>query len=226
VNLQCTSVRPSVGTVRPPVLQSHLVSVPWIHTHLCLWTQGMSRFPSLYLTSGFTYVNLTSLQLRIFHSYLELFPTPPCLSPSMSIVICYPAWLKEDDRLPFLPILAGQINHVVPPECWSHNSTTRQLGNIWIKPQPKITLVFSVNSLFLKLTILNKPTSSVTPIVRAPCFVFLKFKGYEPNVKQPIIEMFADADFAGTWNKQETEDPSSVRSRSGYVIWYAGCPLA
>jgi hypothetical protein len=34
-----------------------------------------------------------------------------------------------------------------------------------------------------------------------------------------------DADFAGTWNLASSPDPSSVKSRSGYVITYAGCPI-
>jgi hypothetical protein len=40
------------------------------------------------------------------------------------------------------------------------------------------------------------------------------------------LECFSDADFAGNWNITEAEhDDSTARSRTGYVIWFAGCPL-
>ena len=39
------------------------------------------------------------------------------------------------------------------------------------------------------------------------------------------LECFVDADFAGGWNIADAEDVSSVYSRTGYVITYAGCPL-
>ena len=39
------------------------------------------------------------------------------------------------------------------------------------------------------------------------------------------LECFVDADFAGGWNKADADDASSVMSRTGYVLMYAGCPL-
>jgi hypothetical protein len=39
------------------------------------------------------------------------------------------------------------------------------------------------------------------------------------------LEVFVDADFAGNWNKEEYEDRDTARSRHGYIISYAGCPI-
>jgi hypothetical protein len=40
------------------------------------------------------------------------------------------------------------------------------------------------------------------------------------------FEVYADADFAGNWySKTADEDPSTAKSRSGFVILYGGCPL-
>jgi hypothetical protein len=39
------------------------------------------------------------------------------------------------------------------------------------------------------------------------------------------IEMFVDADFAGLHGYEDPEDPTSVRSRTGYVICIAKCPV-
>ena len=39
------------------------------------------------------------------------------------------------------------------------------------------------------------------------------------------IEVFVDADFAGAWNKADSNNPENVLSRTGFVIFYAGCPI-
>jgi hypothetical protein len=40
------------------------------------------------------------------------------------------------------------------------------------------------------------------------------------------FEVYADADFAGNWNKITAhKDPSTAKSRSGYVILFADCPI-
>jgi len=40
------------------------------------------------------------------------------------------------------------------------------------------------------------------------------------------FDCYVDADFAGNWNKEEAAlDADTARSRSGYVITFAGCPI-
>jgi hypothetical protein len=39
------------------------------------------------------------------------------------------------------------------------------------------------------------------------------------------FDMHVDADFCGAWDPSESEDPDTARSRSGYCIQYAGCPI-
>ena len=40
------------------------------------------------------------------------------------------------------------------------------------------------------------------------------------------LQVYVDADFAGCWDKSiAAEDPDTARSRHGYIITYAGCPL-
>ena len=39
------------------------------------------------------------------------------------------------------------------------------------------------------------------------------------------LECYVDADFAGGWNLSDADEASSVYSRTGYVIMYAGCPV-
>ena len=40
--------------------------------------------------------------------------------------------------------------------------------------------------------------------------------------KDKILEVFYDADFAGNWDPQETDNMDTARSRHGYYIKYAG----
>ena len=39
------------------------------------------------------------------------------------------------------------------------------------------------------------------------------------------FECYVDADFAGSWSPQEALDPTACFSRTGYIIFYAGCPI-
>ena len=39
------------------------------------------------------------------------------------------------------------------------------------------------------------------------------------------LEVHVDADFAGNWNREETENRDTARSRHGFVISYEGCPV-
>ena len=39
------------------------------------------------------------------------------------------------------------------------------------------------------------------------------------------IDVYVDADFAGLWGSEEPQDPSCVKSRTGYVICIANCPV-
>ena len=43
--------------------------------------------------------------------------------------------------------------------------------------------------------------------------------------KSKSIDIYVDASFAGDWDRSWSEEPSSVFSRTGFVIYYAGCPV-
>ena len=48
----------------------------------------------------------------------------------------------------------------------------------------------------------------------------------KPNVNKSF-EVWVDADFSGNWNKDTASvDPSTAKSRSGYVLTYGDCPIA
>ena len=39
------------------------------------------------------------------------------------------------------------------------------------------------------------------------------------------VECYVDADFAGNWTKEEAENSTNMLCRTGYVIWFMGCPI-
>ena len=41
----------------------------------------------------------------------------------------------------------------------------------------------------------------------------------------PKVECFVDADFAGLWNVEHNDDPVSSKSRKGFVMFIANCPV-
>jgi histone deacetylase 1/2 len=43
--------------------------------------------------------------------------------------------------------------------------------------------------------------------------------------KELAVDCYADADFAGLWNHEDSQDPLCVKSRTGYVLMLADCPL-
>ena len=50
-------------------------------------------------------------------------------------------------------------------------------------------------------------------------------KGMILDRQAPEIECYADADFAGAWDRTDTEDPTNVKSRTGFIIKFANCPI-
>ena len=58
---------------------------------------------------------------------------------------------------------------------------------------------------------------------------YLKRTAEEGIILKPDItkgfECYVDADFAGSWSKEEAHKSEGCLSRTGYVIFYAGCPI-
>ena len=46
---------------------------------------------------------------------------------------------------------------------------------------------------------------------------------FNPSIKL-VVNFYADADFAGLWG-QNPQDPIFARSRTGFVVTFANCPL-
>ena len=47
----------------------------------------------------------------------------------------------------------------------------------------------------------------------------------KPDFNDLSLDCHVDADLAGNWNPSDPEDPNGVRSRTGYLLTFAGVPL-
>ena len=74
----------------------------------------------------------------------------------------------------------------------------------------------------------EEPKKSHTKFVHCSgCFLLgTRSEGIILDPKEPLFECYVDASFCGDWNKETaTDDPSTARSRTGYLISFAKCPI-
>jgi len=50
-------------------------------------------------------------------------------------------------------------------------------------------------------------------------------KGLILRPTDSLFDIYVDADFAGNWHQDDAEHSYTARSRHGYIIMYASCPL-
>ena len=75
----------------------------------------------------------------------------------------------------------------------------------------------------------NNPTRDHEEAVKRICRYLLRTR-HRGIVLRPDrnrgLECMVDADWAGSWRDRSSNDPLSAHSRTGYIIMYAGCPIA
>jgi hypothetical protein len=75
----------------------------------------------------------------------------------------------------------------------------------------------------------NNPKQSHANAVKYLCRYLLATKDKGMILKPDLsksFEVHVDCDFAGNWVKEDAmNDPSTAKSRTGYIISYAGCPV-
>jgi hypothetical protein len=75
---------------------------------------------------------------------------------------------------------------------------------------------------------MQQPTEEHSKAVKAIVryLISTKDKGLICTTTDAPIECFCDADFAGTYHPDDAEHQSdTARSRTGFILKYAGCPL-
>ena len=110
-----------------------------------------------------------------------------------------------------------------PQESFSYSSVIGMLQYLHTHTRPDLTLAVSQCSRFIHCT----KRSHELALIRIG--QYLKMTREKGLVLRPTSEMgidcYVDADFAGLWNVEDPQDPTSVKSRTGYVLCIAGCPV-
>ena len=106
---------------------------------------------------------------------------------------------------------------------WNYRSIVGMLGYLQASTRPDISMATHQCARFN-----NDPKLSHERSIRriGKYLLGTQDKGiiFSPDPKKGI-ECYVDADFSGNWNAVDSEDSENVLSRSGFIIFYTGCPI-
>lgn len=106
---------------------------------------------------------------------------------------------------------------------WSYAAAVGMLQYLAQNSRPDIALAVNQVSRFT-----HDPKLVHEVAVKRICR-YLKQTRLEGLMFTPIdvlnMDCYVDADFAGLWNAEDPNDPNCVKSRTGYIITLAGCPM-
>jgi len=121
------------------------------------------------------------------------------------------------------PLLSKDLDGP-PRKCdWNYRSVVGMCGYLQSSTRPDISMAVHQCARFN-----NEPRMMHERALRriAKYLIGTQDRGiiFKPD-KSKGIECFADASFADGWAHSDSNDPENVLSRTGYVIYYAGCPI-
>jgi hypothetical protein len=115
--------------------------------------------------------------------------------------------------------------HGDPPQgTYSYSSVIGMMWYLYAHSRPEIGFALSQASRFAQ----NPKRSHEEALERIGQYLLktadkgLIIKPHKDNLN---IDAYVDADFCGLYGSEKRSDPTSVKSRTGYVICVAGCPL-
>jgi hypothetical protein len=114
-----------------------------------------------------------------------------------------------------------------PPDAtFSYPSVIGMLGYLHGHTRPDITFAVSQCSRYTH----SPRRSHENALIRIGCYLKgTKERGliFKPSslIDDFLIDCYVDADFAGMWGHEDPQDPSCVKSRTGYVICIMNCPV-
>jgi hypothetical protein len=108
-------------------------------------------------------------------------------------------------------------------EEWHYRSIVGKLN--FLEKSTRLDIAYAVHQCARFST--DPKASHATAIKRLGKYLLgTKDKGLILNPQDHSFDCFCDADFCGNWDRVNADvDPSTAKSRTGYVITYAGCPI-
>ena len=106
---------------------------------------------------------------------------------------------------------------------WNYRAVVGSLSYLQAMIRPDLTMSVQQCARFC-----NDPQQQHAQALKRICRYLLKTHElgltFRPNPTRGL-ECYVDADWAGSWKMRSSHDPLSARSRTGFVIMYAGCPI-
>ena len=130
---------------------------------------------------------------------------------------------SAEHQVPATTILSADLEGPLREHSWNYRSLIGMLNYLASSTRPDIA--FAVHQCAKFTTNPRRVHElAIRRVVR-----YLKgtsTKGFilKPS-SPPNLDCYVDADFAGTWTPSTSDNPSSVKSRTGYIITFASCPV-
>jgi hypothetical protein len=130
----------------------------------------------------------------------------------------------KDKAAPSSTILRRDLDGQPFSEKWDYRSIIGKLNFLEKSTRPEIAYAVHQCARFSA-----NPRQSHANAIKYLCRYLMatRDKGLilRPNTSKSF-EVHVDCNFAGNWVKEDaTEDPSTAKSRTGYIISYSGCPI-
>jgi hypothetical protein len=132
---------------------------------------------------------------------------------------------KDKAAPPSFAILRPDLNGAPFNEKWEHRSVVGKLNFLEKSTRPEIAC--AVHQCCARFSSNPKQSHANTIKHLCCCLMATKDKGLILKADtSKSFEVHVDCDFAGNWVREDAlNDPSTAKSRTGFVISYGGCPV-
>ena len=121
------------------------------------------------------------------------------------------------------PLLNCNLDRVLHKYRWLYCGAVGMLSYLGNSVRPELQMVIHQTARFL-VNPMRSHKLAIMRIGRYLCNNCERGVIYKVN-KSKGIEVYVDADFAGSWSFADSENAGNVLSRTGFVICYANCSL-
>ena len=160
---------------------------------------------------------------RPTHDTIEL-SQPHLIQQILDDLGMKPNTKTKDKAAPSSTILRRDLDGKPFDEAWDYRSVVGKLNYLEKSTRPEIAYAVHQCARFS-----NNPKQSHANAVKYLCRYLMatKDRGLILHPSQDkSFEVHVDCDFAGNWVKEDAlNDPSTAKSRTGYIISYGGCPV-
>jgi hypothetical protein len=121
------------------------------------------------------------------------------------------------------PLLHKDLDGLERKHDWNYRSVVGMTGYLQSSTRPDLSMAVHQCARFNN----NPKLSHERALSRiARYLIGTQDRGiiFKPD-KSKGIECYVDASFADGWANSDSSDPENVLSRTGYIIYYAGCPI-